>query len=81
MDEKIYCSQCHNSVFVQVTKSLREKNQVLHDQKICLYCAGKDVGRYLHKDCHINFCPQFVPESRQKLLDGSWHTRKKYKAK
>ena len=69
MDEKIYCSQCHLSVF----RSSRCTSKDLHiaaSHGHVLYC-------YQHK-CYypcsrtIGGCRYLLPESREKLLAGVW---------
>ena len=69
MTEKIYCSQCHHSVYVTVTAPTDGKLRFGND-KICLHCQAK--GKFLPKNQKINHCVDLLPESVDKLLNGVW---------
>ena len=69
MKEKIYCSQCHNSVFV----SISDKTSVpdfLKNEKICLRCLAK--GKVMHRNQKIGNCTLLLPEDVNKLIAGIW---------
>ena len=69
MVEKVYCSQCHISVF-----RANKYAAILNPQKVykgkCLYCYA--LHRYLDWNAKIGACIHCEPESRQKLLSGRW---------
>ena len=73
MTEKIYCSQCHHSVYVAVTATTDGKQRFGND-KICLHCKAK--GKFLPKNQEINHCAHLLPESVDKLLQGFWKPNK-----
>ena len=68
MNEKIYCFQCHNSVYVNTTNFYYK--HPLFGERICLYCYKQK--RYFTRTHLINSCPSFNPESREKLIKGIW---------
>lgn len=75
MTEKIYCSQCHNSVYVAVSATTDGKKRFGNDN-ICLYC--QTFGKYLPKNQKINHCVHLLPESVDKLLQGVWGVNNYY---
>ena len=75
MTEKIYCSQCHNSVYVSAITTSNSKQRFGND-KICLHCQAK--GKFLPKNQKINHCVHLLPESVDKLLNGVWSVNRYY---
>ena len=75
MTEKIYCSQCHNSVYVSAITTSNSKQRFGND-KICLHCQAK--GKFLPKNQKINHCTDLLPESVDKLLNGVWSVNRYY---
>lgn len=69
MTEKIYCSQCHNSVYTAISKVANREKRFGKDN-ICLYC--KASRKYLPKNKKINGCIDLLPESADKLRQGVW---------
>lgn len=77
MNEKIYCSQCHNSAFVATNKTYAPTRFSQHGHTKCLYCfVLKD---FLHYNIRIKefgkTCPFFKPENVEKLRTGVWNAR------
>ena len=73
MDEKVYCSQCHLSVF-RTAKCTGKKMHVADTHGHVLYC-------YKHKSyfpCNrtISGCKNVLPENRQKFLSGIWDSNR-----
>ncbi len=75
MTEKIYCSQCHNSVYTTVSH-LANRDKRFGKDNICLYC--KVLGKYLPKNKEIKGCVHLLPESVDKLMQGVWGVNKYY---
>lgn len=73
MTEKIYCSQCHNSVYTAISKVANPDKRFGNDN-ICLYC--KALHKYLRKNKKINGCVHLLPESADKLRQGVWGVNK-----
>lgn len=77
MNEKIYCSQCHNSAFVGTNKSCTPSyfGEMGHNK--CLYCFV--LKRFLQYNVRIKefgkTCPFVEPESALKLRTGIWNAR------
>ena len=77
MNEKIYCSQCHNSAFVGTNKSCTPSRFREMGHTKCLYCfVLKD---FLHYNVRIKefgkICPFVEPENVEKLRTGVWNAR------
>ena len=70
MNEKIYCSQCHNSVF-RINRNTDGSPRVSSNARNCLYCYKRK--RHLPADREINGCTSLEPEDRQKLLRQFWN--------
>lgn len=73
MTEKIYCSQCHNSVYTTVCHVTNRAKRFGNDN-ICLYCSKK--GKFFPKNKEIKGCTDLLPESADKLLQGVWGVNK-----
>ena len=73
MTEKIYCSQCHNSVYLATTATTGGKKRFGND-KVCLYC--RVLKKFMPKKQEINHCVHLLPESVDKLLQGTWGANK-----
>lgn len=67
MKEKIYCFQCHNSVYLN-TNYVR--NSEMWGNRVCLYCYA--LKQTLPKDRLINGCRDLKLENREKYLNGDW---------
>ena len=68
VNEKIYCSQCHNSVYRSGTKL--HLGHPFYGCTCFLYCYKK--GRCYPADKRIDGCKHLDPESLEKLLSGKW---------
>ena len=77
MDEKIYCSQCHNSVFRQNLRT-NGKPFFADGRKVCLYCYAHK--KYYPADREIGSCRSVEPEDRQKLLRQFWSANVAHRA-
>ena len=72
MNEKIYCFQCHNSVYKNTIKL--PNSHPLKSSRICLYCY-RDKHFYARNRL-MNGCRNCNPESLAKLLSGEWKPNK-----
>ena len=70
MNEKIYCSQCHNSVF-RANSDEFYKTRFADGRKVCLYCYAHK--KYYPADRLIGSCRSVEPEDKQKLLRQFWN--------
>ena len=73
MQQKIYCSQCHNSVYTATAKATSAQSRFGTD-KICLYCYKQK--KFMHKDQRINGFVHLDPESAAKLNLTIWSPNK-----
>ena len=77
MNEKIYCSQCHNSAFVATNKSYAPSyfGEMGHNK--CLYCFV--LKHFLPYKIRIKelgkTCSFFEPENVEKLRTRVWNAR------
>ena len=82
MDEKIYCSQCHNSAFVGTNKPCTPSYFREMGHTKCLYCFV--FKRFFAYNVGIkefgNICPFGVPENVEKLRTGIWNARTEWLA-
>ena len=68
MQEKIYCSQCHHSVFRPSSKT--SQIEIYRRCSKCLYCYKRK--RYFAYDRLIGGCRYLLPEDREKYFSGIW---------
>ena len=68
MREKVYCFQCHNSVYKNPMKL--PNSHPLKCERVCLYCFKEKC--YFHRKRLINGCRHFIAESLAKLESGEW---------
>lgn len=82
MNEKIYCSQCHNSAFVATNKSYAPTRFWEMGHNKCLYCFV--LKRFLHYNVRIKEfgknCPFVEPENVEKLRTRVWNARTEWQA-
>lgn len=82
MDEKIYCSQCHNSAFVGTNKHIVPVRLIQYGYSKCLYCfvfkRFMQSGHKIPYACQLNH--YFQAESAEKLRAGIWNARTEYQA-
>lgn len=69
MNPKIYCSQCHNSVFEEFSPST-PRTIGFEKEKRYLRCIARKKKLHIHS--RIELCPYFVPEDKNRFLAGAW---------
>ena len=69
MKQLIYCSQCHNSVFINNAQG-KVVPRKLRLERILLHCLK--LGKLMHRNAEIKGCPFLVPEDVNKLRAGIW---------
>ena len=67
MNDKIFCFQCHNSVYRVAQKGWLN---TVAPGDVCLYCYK--FRRIMDKNAKIGDCKYVTPESLKKLENGVW---------